>query len=82
MCVSPRFLSVILLLWQSRETGAWRARIQVKLCVMVGAGVKANPPLGQDSDGYREEKEVNAFFESVPGPEANPAKVRGASLIR
>jgi hypothetical protein len=30
---------------------------------MVGAGVKANPPLGQDSGGYREEQEMNALFE-------------------
>jgi hypothetical protein len=31
-------------------------------CVMVGAGVKASSPLGRDSDGYREEQEVNTIF--------------------
>jgi hypothetical protein len=31
-------------------------------CVMVGAGVKASSPLARDSDGYREEQEVNTVF--------------------
>jgi hypothetical protein len=31
-------------------------------CVMVGAGVKARSPLSRDSDGYREEQEVNTIF--------------------
>ena len=31
-------------------------------CVMVGAEVKASSPLGRDSDGNREEQEVNTVF--------------------
>ena len=31
-------------------------------CVMVGAGAKASSPLGRDSDGNREEQEVNTVF--------------------